>query len=360
MSRGTARVVWLVASLLSAVGVGCGGKSDGDAACPEGIIAIVGSAQWSTLEAAMGTIKPGSDVDVQLCPGTFSSRTFVEEPGGGWGRIILRGHPDGTVLDGSGDGTVLHLVGDGIIELRDLTLANGYAEVGGGGYRGRGSQLLILENVRFRSNEAAADGGAVRLLAEEGGSVAIEDGGGASVVFEDNRCGGNGGALSLDGEGFASFSPGSWTFTGNSAGGNGGAVALEGSEVVGMFGDFVANNNEASGDGGALFIQAPNASGLMLGRVDAFDNRAGPYGGVIRLAGSSTGDLTLASGELSGNAASEGGAIAATNGWSLQVTATSFSDNTPDDVRFAGDSYRSSELGDSFTCRPDEGCSRTR
>jgi predicted outer membrane repeat protein len=360
MHRDAAWMVWMGTGLLLAVGPGCGGKSDGGSSCPEGIIAIVGAAEWSTLEGAMGTITPGSDVDVELCPGTFSSRTFVEEPGGGWGRIILRGHPDGTILDGGGDGTVLNLVGDGIIELRDLTLANGYAEVGGGGYRGRGNQLLILENVRFKGNEASADGGGVRLLAEEGGSVAIEDGGGSSVVFEDNHCGGNGGAVSVNGEGFASFSPGGWTFTGNSAGGNGGAVALEGSEVVGMFGDFVAEDNQAGGDGGALFVQAPTASGLTLGRVDATNNRAGPNGGVIRLAGSSTGDFTLASGAFSTNSASEGGAIAATNGWSLNVAGTTFADNSPDDVRYAGDSYRASELGSSFTCQPDEGCSPAR
>ena len=358
MKRDAVWMMWLGAGV--SLAVGCGGKSDGESVCPEGIIAVVGSSEWSTLESAMGTIKPGSDVDVQLCPGTFASRTFVEEPGGGWGRIILRGHADGTVLDGGGEGTVLNLVGDGIIELRDLTLANGYAEVGGGGYRGRGNQLLILENVRFEGNEASADGGAIRLLAEEEGSGAIEDGGGSSVVFEDNHCGGNGGAISINGEGFASFSPGGWTFTGNSAGGNGGAVAVEGGDVVGMFGDFVAEDNQAAGDGGAVFIQGPSASGLTLGRVDASDNRAGTNGGVIRLAGGSTGDFTLASGDLSGNAASEGGAIAATNGWALTVSATDFADNAPDDIRYAGDSYRAGELGDSFTCQPDEGCSGAR
>ncbi len=350
----------LAVGLAAVLGTGCSSKSGEEAACPEGVVAIVGLAEWSSLEGAMGSVNPGDDIDVQLCPGTFDSRTHMAEPGGGWGRIVLRGHADGTVLDGGLAGSVLDFEGDGTVELRDLTIANGSSDAGGGGYRGRGNQLLILENVVFEGNQAAWDGGAIRMLAEDTGSVVVEDGGGGSVVFSDNHAGGTGGAISLSGDGFASFGPGGWVFDGNSSGGHGGAVSVQSADVVGIFGDFVAEGNQAGGDGGVLHVAGPNATGLTLGRVDAFDNRAGPSGGVIRLDGGSSGDLTLQSGDLQNNSADEGGAISATDGWSLNVAATSFSGNSPDDIRYAGDSFQASDLGTAFVCNPGAGCSGSR
>lgn len=342
---------------LLAVGlVGCSGKGAEEPACPEGIIAVVGAAQWSTLEGAMGSVGPGSEIEVDLCPGRFSSRTFVSEPGGGWDRIIIRGHPDGTILDGTGDGTVIDLEGDGTVELHDLTIMDGYADNGGGGYRGRGNQLLILDNVVFQGNQAPKDGGAVRMLAEDDGSVLIEDGASANVQFIDNHAGGNGGAVSLSGAGFASFSPGTWVFEGNSAGVHGGAASVESGDVLGLFGDLVATDNAAGSDGGVLYVDGPSAAGLALGRVDAANNRAGGNGGVIRLARQGAGDFNLASGELIGNQAAVGGALSVAVDWSVQVSATTMRDNIPDDVGYGGETYLATDLGTVFTCQPDAGC----
>jgi len=334
----------------------CSGKSDDEAACPDGIIAIVGTAEWSTLEGAMGNVGPGADIEVELCPGRFDSRTAIFEPGGGWDRIIIRGHPDGTILDGEGQGSVIDLEGNGTVELRDLAIVNGYADNGGGGYRGRGNQLLILDNVRFEGNEAPKDGGAVRLFAEEDGSVLIEDGTSGNVRFVDNHAGGNGGAISLSGAVFGSFSPGSWVFEGNSAGVNGGAVSVEGGAEAGMFGDFVATGNAAGADGGAIYVDAPSAVGLSLGRIDASDNRAGGLGGVVRLARQNAGGLTVSSGQLDDNQAAAGAAFSMASGWSLNVSATAMSGNIPDDVEYGGETYGAAELGSTFTCQPDQGC----
>lgn|GEM_PF-4524890 len=336
--------------------VGCGSKSSEEGVCPEGIIALVGAAEWSTLEGAMGAIGPGAEVEVDLCPGTFDSNTHVVEPGAGWDRIIIRGHADGTVLDGGGNDSVLDLEGDGIVELHNLTIANGYADYGGGGYRGFGNQLLILDNVRFEGNQAPQAGGAVRMLAEEDGSASIEDGSSANVVFVDNHAGGNGGAVAVEGEGFASFSPGSWVFEGNSAGGDGGAVSVESGDVVGLFGDFVATGNAAGGDGGALFVSGPSASGLTLGRVDASGNRAGGSGGVVRLAKKDAGDFTLQSGDLQGNEAASGGGLSVAEGWSVNVASTTITGNTPDDVAYGSEGYVGADLGTEFSCQSGEGC----
>ncbi len=345
---------------LCALALGCGLKSTEDPVCPEGIIAIVGAAQWSTLESAMGSIGPGSNIEVELCPGTFPSRTMISEPGGGWDRITIHGHPDGTILDGEGDGTVIDLEGNGIVELTDLTIRNGYAENGGGGYRGRGNQLLILDNVRFEGNQAPKDGGAIRILAEEEGSVVIEDGSSANVQFIDNHAGVNGGAISISGAEFASFSPGGWVFEGNSAGVHGGAVSVESGTLASMYGDFVATGNSAGVDGGALYLEAPSAPGLYLGRIDAIDNRAGGTGGGLRLGGQNAGDFTLASGDFQNNQAAAGAAISVAPGWSVNVAATSMSGNVPDDVDFGTDLYFASELGQAFYCQPDQGCVSAR
>ena len=126
-------------------GVACGGKSSSeDTGCPEGVVALVGLAEWSSLEGALGSAGSSGPTEIELCPGTFEVRTRLVKPGAGWDRIILRGHPDGTVLDGGGLGTVLDLEGNGTVELHQLTIQNGRADAGGGGYRGRGMQLLIL------------------------------------------------------------------------------------------------------------------------------------------------------------------------------------------------------------------------
>lgn len=342
-------------------GAGCGSKgSDGEPACPPDIIALVGAAEWSSLEGAIGSVSQGASVEVDLCPGTFDTRTAVVGIGAGWDRVVLRGHPDGTVLDGGGAGTVLDFEGNGIVELADLTIRGGYADAGGGGYRGRGNQTLILDGVRFEGNQAPADGGAVRLVSGPDGGVIVEDSGSASATFADNHAGGSGGAISLSGEGYAAFSPGGWQFDGNSAGVHGGAVSVESGDVLGVFGDFAAAGNVAGGDGGALYVDGRSGAGLFLGRVDAADNRAGDYGGVVRLAAGASGDLSIASGELSGNLAEGGGGLAVASGWAVSVATTAVQDNSPDDVRFEGDGYLGADLGDTFTCQPGAGCVSAR
>ncbi|HCH65692.1 MAG: hypothetical protein CL927_01530 [Deltaproteobacteria bacterium] len=361
MSRGPVGMVATRMGLMVSLGAGCGAKSAEEGVCPEGVIAIVGTGEWVTLESAIAARESLSsadpDAEIELCPGTFESRTLVEGSGEGFGRIKLRGHPDGTVLDGDGAGTVLTFIGDGVVELSDLTITNGYADAGGGGYRGQGSQTLILDQVRFQNNEAPIDGGAVRMYADDGGSVAIEDAGGGGAVFEDNRAGGDGGAIALYGEGFATFNPGTWTLNTNVAGGRGGAVVLQSAASVGMFGDFIATGNEAGDEGGVVFVQGTNSAGMVLGRVDAFDNRAAGKGGVIRLADGGSGDLALSSGDIQGNVASGGGAIAATRGWSVTVSGTAFSNNEPEDVLYAGERYNAHTLAGAFVCTADAGCS---
>lgn len=356
-----ASAVWrcIPLGILLGIGLGCSGKSSGEGVCPDGVISIVGSYEWTTIESAISARWADEEGEVQLCPGTFESRTLLSLLGDGSERIMLRGHPDGTVLNGNGEGPVFDITGDGVVELSDLTVTNGYADSGGGGYRGRGNQILILDNVRFEDNVAEEDGGAIRLYADDEGSVTLEDGGSGGTVFEGNQAGEDGGAIALYGEGFASFNPGTWTFTANTAGGRGGAVTLQSGATVSMFGDLVATGNQADDEGGVLFIGAASAPGMVLGRIDAVDNRAGAKGGVIRLADGGTGDLTISSGAIERNSALDGGALAATRGWSLAVASTSFVENAPQAVLYAGESYTADALGSAFACTADAGCSPT-
>jgi len=342
-------------------GVACGGKSSSeDTGCPEGVVALVGLAEWSSLEGALGSAGSSGPTEIELCPGTFEVRTRLVKPGAGWDRIILRGHPDGTVLDGGGLGTVLDLEGNGTVELHQLTIQNGRADAGGGGYRGRGMQLLILDRVVFQHNEAPGAGAAIRLDDDGSGAVTLEDGGEGGSQFIDNHAGGNGGAISLESSEWASFSPGGWVFSGNSAGGHGGAVALDAADSVGMFGDLSAEGQQAGGDGGVLYIDAPSAPGLVLGGLEASDNRAGSEGGVVRLDGTSGADLSVQSATLSGNDAVRGGALSVGPGWSLQVAQTVMNDNSPDDLHYDGTAYSGEELGENFACSQDVGCEAAR
>ena len=216
--------------------------------------------------------------------------------------------------------------------------------------------MLILDNVRFENNVAEEDGGAIRLYADDEGVTSKT--GKRRDGLRRQPAGADGGAIAMYGEGFASFNPGTWTFTANSAGGRGGAVTLQSSATVAMFGDFVATGNDADDEGGVLFIGAASAPGMVLGRVDATDNRSGAKGGVIRLVDGGTGDLTISSGAMERNSALDGGALAATRGWSRRYPAP-VCRNAPQAVLYAGESYTADALGSAFACTADAGCSPT-
>lgn len=350
----------LLLALLPALSLACSDKgSTEQPVCPEDIVAVVDGLEWTDLSGALGSASQGRYLEVDVCPGTFPTAVEVDPPDNGWDRIVLRGHPDGSVLEGNGREPVLFFRGAGTVELIDLTITGGASPGGGGGYRGNGAQLLILDGVTFEGNQAAKSGGAVRMLGEGDEPVQLEDGGSGGTRFIDNHAGEAGGAVSLVSGSFAALSPGGWELDGNSAGTHGGALHVGSDQTVSFFGDVVATGNQAAERGGVLAVTAPDATGLVLGRVDATDNRAGTEGGVVSLAGGA-GDLTVQSGSIVGNTASGGGALAASNGYTVSASQIEALDNAPDDVLYAGESYLGAALGSAFVCAPDSGCVAAR
>ena len=346
----------LAASLL----VGCGGGSSAkDGACPDGVVVLVGAAEWSDLSGAFANLDEGGAITLDLCPGTFDANVVVDIPGAGWDRIILHGHEDGTVLDGKGQGSVLTFRGHGAVELHNLTLQGGAAEEGGG-YFGRGMQLVILDNVQFLENEAAGAGGALRLVGAVGEPVALEDAGLGGATFRDNTAGTDGGAVALSSPDGITFRPGGWVFSANTADGDGGAVSLAGEGPASSFGDFTAVDNEAARDGAVLAISGVNGADLQLGQIDAANNTAGGDGGVVSLDASASGTFTLGSGTIADNHASAGSVLDAAGGWSVAVSGVTLDDNDPDIVVYDNVTYTEADVGANFQCAAPAGCAPAR
>lgn len=347
---------YLAASVMMACGGGSSSKEEG---CPEGVVVRVGAAEWSDLSGAFVNLDEGGAITLDLCPGTFEANVVVDVPGAGWDRVILQGHPDGTILDGNGQGSVIEFRGHGTVELRDLTLQGGIAEEGGG-YLGRGMQLLILDNVQFVGNVAAGAGGALRLVGGVGEPVTLEDAGLGGTSFEENEAGTDGGAVSLESPEGVSFRPGGWTFSANTAGDDGGAVHLAGGGPASGFGDLSALNNQAGRKGGVLAISGANGAQFSFGRIDASDNAAEQGGGVVHLDASANGSFALGSGTLASNRGAQGSVLQAAGGWTVAVSGISLEENDPSFVVYDDVDYREAELGTSFLCAAPAGCAPAR
>jgi len=188
-------------------------------------------------------------------------------------------------------------LGDTLID--GFSIARGYASGSGDDARGGGmsavNSSVVCRNVKFLSNFASLDGGAVHSTGKfpkfvdclfydnwtngEGGALYHHTAGDvqfANTEFIDNHCTGSGGAVKIL---FAAGSAEGCVFNGNLASsGDGGAIACAGDSGVGMtvrMSTF-ANNNAPSGTAGGLYVStgtdAAITNSIFWGNSDGAPN----------------------------------------------------------------------------------------
>lgn len=232
-------------------------------------------------------------------------------------RITLRdGHATGPLLEGGGG--AIYFVGGSVTAI-DATFLDNRAEltgpdVAGGAIFAIGAGELIIGGSRFAGNRAS-NGGAIGVLgaALRMVNTSVVDntatGSGANYVENDVQLGmgGNGGGLSMDGQGRALYLCGS-TFQGNSSGAFGGAIfrtgyASEPNEVHrSAFLDNRARDrtDELPSGAGALYLQGVRVT--MTASTVAGNQALGAAGVWILGHGAAAATADLTNVTITGNA----------------------------------------------------------
>ncbi len=183
-------------------------------------------------------------------------------------------------------------LGDTLID--GFTIARGYANGSGNDSKGGGmtaiNSSIVCRNVKFLSNYANVDGGAV--ISTNGSPKYV------SCLFYDNWTSGEGGAVYHHTSGSTIFA--NTQFLNNRATGSGGAV-----KVLFAFGTAegcVFNGNLASsGDGGAVACSGDTGVGMIV-RMSTFANNTAPNGTAGGLYVSTGTDATVTNSIFWGNA----------------------------------------------------------
>ena len=233
-----------------------------------------------------------------------------------------------------GHGTTVQLI-DVLVQ---LCAASHHA----GGALLKSGYLNVTRNVTFLKNRAADDGGAIRVSgmghlclgnhvtlggneAHRGGGISVRSATDdltnimtGRILFQNNNAGGDGGAISIYGEGNLSFGT-SVVFKDNEAAGDGGAMALQTSDgypngiiTVTINSKVVLENNRAGHNGGGICIFGIKGilTVMTIGVVTFQNNYAGGDGGGLSLFG----DVNLSFGAgvvfKDNEAADDGGAMA--------------------------------------------------
>ena len=200
---------------------------------------------------------------------------------------------------------LLEVSGGASVTLADLTVAGVSASTDGGAIRVVNSELS-LSGVTLRDNHSGGDGGA---LAVSSGSLRMAD-----CTLLDNVAGDDGGAVAVVSSEVDDHGS---VYQGNQ-GARGGAIVWETS--TGTLADGSIVGNTASADGGGLWLVG--GSGLLLERLDLWQNEAAGVGGALALSDLSDEATVLRNLSVQGNVAgAEGGGIAITGSRSALVLA---------------------------------------
>lgn len=197
---------------------------------------------------------------------------------------------DETIIDGSSSGSpIITTSSSSTLILKNLTIQNGYASLGGGVYaEGR----LYVDHVIFRQNRASGNGGALYTVntsypvifnstfeentADQGGAIYFDlpyQGAVFQSVFSDNSALDGGGAIYLMGPSDVVLLKN--TFSDNSAS-RGGAIYQDEGDLVQFVENYFESNESSGGIGGALYVETAGTDTLL--RNVFVDNLAGEAG----------------------------------------------------------------------------------
>ena len=209
----------------------------------------------------------------------------------------------------------------------------------GGGIAATNDPDINVQDSTFQNNHASGNGGAIFV---EAGTLSFE----GAWSMSENDAGGNGGALAIVGTGNGSFlatkGPGASLISNNHAGGSGGAVYLENTSTLELHATqgpmLEIQSNTADLDGGAAFAGGGGFFDIY-GAVNISYNSALGNGGALYLSGSSRvwmDDYFNILPSLSGNSATNGGAIYGLNSPRVECDGAQFGDNGVGNTATAG------------------------
>jgi predicted outer membrane repeat protein len=290
--------------------IGCNGADDDcDPSTPDGPAYTTG-ATHASVQAALDAV--GYYEWVQLCGSIIGEQVVARRPstlrGAGMNRTVL----DGTGLSGptvssefplvleeltvrggaAQAGGALALVDAGQVTLQSVRLQGGSSEWGGG-LAILGETTALVRDVTVEGNRAVLGGG---IYAEEPAQITLE-----RVTVRDNEAS-LGGGVWLHGA-----VTGHEVLIERNLAELGGGLYLEGTSSLEVQGAYFSQNR-ATGAGGGIY-----GTGALQGVY--LEQNAAEVGGAIATAGA----LTLQGGELRGNEARDGGALAALPGAELEV-----------------------------------------
>ncbi|KAG2493238.1 hypothetical protein HYH03_008654 [Edaphochlamys debaryana] len=232
------------------------------------------------------------------------------------------------------------------LSLTSCSLASNVADNGDGGafYTGAGATVSAV-GTRITGNIAGRSGGALfcagrlgslvlRAASALSGNTAWGGSGGAAHASEatvqlfnsscisDNRAGGSGGGLHVDGNLTLSVSG---CLNNNTAGASGGAVYLGAGRIDLAPGSTLADNS-ATLDGGAVF-SVGTLEALSLSACSVSGNRAGGSGGVVYGSGNATVAVSALSEVTANEAGSHGGVLSVAGHLALTLAASTLFGN---------------------------------
>jgi predicted outer membrane repeat protein len=294
------------------VEIGCNGADDDcDASTPDGPAYTTGATHASVQDALDAV---GFYEWVQLCGSIIPEQVVVRRPttlrGAGLTRTVL----DGTGLSGAAVTSEFPLVlegltlrggsmtqAGGVLTLVDDVLLQGGTSERGGGVAALGTTILLAQDVTIEGNQAALGGG---LYVEDPAQITVE-----RVVIRDNQ------ALLGGGLWVQGTVSGQELLVEQNLAERGGGLYLEGQSLMGVQGAHF-RYNQATAEGGGIY-----GTGALTGAY-LEENEAIVGGGVA-----TAGALEVLGGELRGNLAQDGGALALLPGAELQVEGIILVDN---------------------------------
>ena len=278
-----------------------------------------------------------------------------------------------------GDGGAMYVAdASNVSTLGETTFHGNSADVGGALLITGGSRVELLGETIFLWNIADSEGGAVgselfsstvgiASLLNEDDSLFLVRG---ATQFENNSCGGNGGAVALLGTLYLAFETTDVTFSGNTAAVSGGAVFISstgmGPEFIGT--TFVGNSAQvgggvyATGSGTAVTLEILSSSApSKVSHPTTFDgctfvgNSAKATGGAVD---SASGEDEFVDTTFEGNTAGVGGALRL--GGKASLDSCLFIDNVSDEsggpavsnIGFISDVVYTYFSNNVFSCEP--------
>lgn len=249
------------------------------------------------------------------------------------------------------DGGALYVTdASNVSALGQANFIRNIADVGGALLVSGGSKVELHGETNFSSNVAGSDGGAVgselfssslgiASMVNDDESLIVVRG---ATIFENNECGGNGGAMALLGMLSISFKTTEVLFLGNTAEISGGAVFISSTGVGPKFTGitFVSNSAQlgggvyATGSGTAVTLETTSSSSqpVKVSHPTTFDgcsfigNSAKATGGAVD---SASGEDEFVRTEFTNNSAGVGGSLRL--GGKASVDSCTFVDNVSDE-----------------------------